>query len=130
MQDNLLSQIIYSPTRGDAILDLMVTKISELVGDLKTGDSLGCSDHAVVELTLLRNMGQAKNKIRTLNFRDKNRTFWKLPSGTSQQDRVGRSLRTFSIECLIHRSKKSGKEGKRLVWLSRDLLVKLQGRSK
>lgn len=84
----------------------------------------------MVELTLLRNMGQAKNKIRTLNFRDKNRTFWKLPSGTSQQDRVGRSLRTFSIECLIPRSKKSGKEGKRLVWLSRDLLVKLQGRSK
>ncbi|KAF4793636.1 hypothetical protein TURU_109562 [Turdus rufiventris] len=58
MQDNLLSQIIYSPTRGDAILDLMVTKISELIGDLKTGGSLGCSDHAPVEFAVLRDKGQ------------------------------------------------------------------------
>lgn len=29
---------------------------------------------------------------------------------------------------MIPRSKKSGKEAKRLAWLSRDLLVKLQGK--
>ncbi|TRZ11478.1 hypothetical protein HGM15179_015625 [Zosterops borbonicus] len=58
MQDNFLSQIIDSPTRGDAILDLMVTNISKLFGDMKTGGSLGCSDHAPVEFTVLRDKGQ------------------------------------------------------------------------
>ena len=37
-----------SPTRGDAIMDLLLTNISEF--------------------TVLRDMGQAKSKIRMLNF--------------------------------------------------------------
>ncbi|KAK4815748.1 hypothetical protein QYF61_006786 [Mycteria americana] len=61
-----------SPTRGDAILDLLVTNTSELTGDVKTGDSLGCSDHALVEFAVLRDMGQVKSKVRTLNFRKAN----------------------------------------------------------
>ena len=43
------SQVISTPTRGDAILDLVVTNASELVGDVKIGGSLGCSDHALME---------------------------------------------------------------------------------
>ncbi|KAK4808554.1 hypothetical protein QYF61_009857 [Mycteria americana] len=50
--------VIDSPTRGDAILDLLVTNTSELIGDAKTGGSLGCNDHALVEFTVLRDMGQ------------------------------------------------------------------------
>ncbi|KAK4830133.1 hypothetical protein QYF61_008560 [Mycteria americana] len=61
-------KVIYSPTRRDAILDLMVTNASELIGDVKIGGSLGCSDHALVEFAVLRDMGQAKKKVRTLNF--------------------------------------------------------------
>ncbi|GAB0190086.1 ras GTPase-activating protein 1-like [Grus japonensis] len=66
---NFLSQVIDSPTRGDALLDLMFTNASELIGDVKIGGSLGCSGHALVELAVLRDMGQAKSKARTLNFR-------------------------------------------------------------
>ena len=69
IEDNFLGQVIDSPTRGDAILDLMVTNASELIDDVKTGGSLGCSDHALVEFAVLRDMGQAKSKVRTLNFR-------------------------------------------------------------
>jgi len=60
-EDNFLSQVISTPTRGDVILDLMVTNASELVGDVKIGGRLGCSDHALVELTLLREMGIMKS---------------------------------------------------------------------
>lgn len=45
-KDILSSRVIDSPTRGDALLDLMVTDASELISDIKTGGSLGCSDHA------------------------------------------------------------------------------------
>jgi len=41
-----------SPTRGDAIMDLLLTNISEF--------------------TVLRDMGQAKSKIRMLNFKKAN----------------------------------------------------------
>ncbi|KAK4813526.1 hypothetical protein QYF61_009252 [Mycteria americana] len=69
IEDNFLSQVIDSPTRGDVLLDLLVTNTSELIGDVKIGGSLSCSDHALVEFTVLRDMGQAKSKVWTLNFR-------------------------------------------------------------
>ncbi|KAF1446075.1 hypothetical protein FQV07_0012864, partial [Pygoscelis papua] len=52
IEDNFLSQVIGNPTRGDAILDLLVTNASELIGDVKIGGSLGCSDHALVEFAV------------------------------------------------------------------------------
>ncbi|KAK4806236.1 hypothetical protein QYF61_013380 [Mycteria americana] len=67
-----LMVVIDTPTRGDAILDLMVTTASELISDVKIGGSLGCSDHALVEFTVLRDMGQARSIVRTLNFRKAN----------------------------------------------------------
>ena len=93
------------PTSGDVILDLLVTNTSELIGDTKIGGSLGCSDHALAEYTVLRHMGQAKSKVRTLNFRKANFQLFKsvgLPgkrsSGTKMQNRVCRSLITLSTE--------------------------------
>ena len=68
IEDNFLSRIIDSPTRGDAILDLMLTNVSELIGGVKIGGSLGCSDHGLVEFTLLRDMGKVRSIVRNLNF--------------------------------------------------------------
>ena len=51
---------------------MMLTNASELIRDVKTGGRLGCSEHALVEFTLLRNMGKARSVIRTLNFRKAN----------------------------------------------------------
>jgi len=113
MEDNFSSQVTDSPNRGDAILDLSVTSESELISDVKTGSSLGCSDHALVEFAVLGDMGRAKGEIRTMNFRKANfqlfkelvnRTPGKLPSERREQNRAGRSLRTLSIE---HKSSQS-----------------------
>ena len=54
----------------------MVTSASELIGDLKIQGSLGCSDHALVEFAVPRDVGQAKSKVRTLSFRKAK--FWLL----------------------------------------------------
>ncbi|KAJ7412608.1 rna-directed dna polymerase from mobile element jockey-like [Pitangus sulphuratus] len=62
MEDNFLSQVIESPTRGNVILDLLVTNASQLIGDIKIGGSLGCSDHALVEFAVLRDTGQYVDK--------------------------------------------------------------------
>jgi len=47
----------------------MVTNASELINDVKIGGSLGCSDYALVEFTVLREMGKVRDIVRTLNFR-------------------------------------------------------------
>ncbi|KAK4814213.1 hypothetical protein QYF61_012552 [Mycteria americana] len=41
-KDNFLSLVIDTPTRRDAILDLLVINTSELIGGVKIGGSLGC----------------------------------------------------------------------------------------
>ena len=105
--------VILSPTREDVILDLTVTNTSVLIGDAKIRDSMGCSGHALVEFTALRDMGQTKSKVRTLNYRKATFQFFKrlvnrtpetLPSGTREQNRAGRYLRSFSTE---HKSSQS-----------------------
>jgi len=54
---------------------------SELIGDIKIGGSLGCGDIALVEFAALRDKGQAKSKVRTLDFsKTKFQLFKKLVS--------------------------------------------------
>ena len=108
----------------------MVTNANGDVSDVKTGGSLGCSDHALVEFTVLRDMGQAKSKVRTLNFRKANLQLFKelvsrTPWDTAVRDKgAEQSWQSFKgaflrvQELLIPTCKKSGKEGKRLAWMS------------
>lgn len=70
----------------------MVAKASELIANIKTEGSLGCSD-ALVEFVVLKDMCQVKSEVRILNFRkakfqlfkESVRLSWKLPSGTREQ---------------------------------------------
>jgi len=85
----------------------MLTSASELIGDVKTGVSLGCTDHALVKFTLLRDTGKVRSVVRILNCRKANFQLfkesvgppWKWFSRTGEQNRADRSLRTLSIEC-------------------------------
>ena len=140
IEGNFLSQIIDSPTRGGAILDLLVTSSSYLIGEVKTGSSLGFSDHALVKSAVLRGMGQAKSKVRTPNFRKASfqlfkhlvsRTPWETAvtdKGAEQSCQIFKDTFHRAQELLIVRCKKSGKKGKRLSWLNRDLMDKLKGK--
>ena len=66
IDDNFLNQVIDTPTRVEAILDLMITSASELIGNIKPGGSLDCSNHALVEFTVLRDMEKVRSIVRTL----------------------------------------------------------------
>lgn len=52
MEDSFLTQVIKELMRGDTLLDLILTNKEELVGDVKVRDSLGNSDHGIVELRI------------------------------------------------------------------------------
>ncbi|KFZ65688.1 hypothetical protein N338_12981, partial [Podiceps cristatus] len=85
-------------------------------------------------------MGQMKSKVRTLNFRKANfqlfkeivsRTPWETvhrDKGAEQSWQIFKEAFHRVQKFLIPGCKKSGKEGKRPAWLSRDLLVKPKGK--
>ncbi|KAJ7411586.1 parathyroid hormone [Pitangus sulphuratus] len=54
VNDNFLIQVTEEPTRRSAMLDLVLTKREELVGNVILQGSLGCSDHEMVEFEILR----------------------------------------------------------------------------
>ncbi|KAK4829023.1 hypothetical protein QYF61_001798 [Mycteria americana] len=140
IEDNFLTQVIDTPARGVAILDLMVTNAGELISDIKIGGSLGCSDHTLVEFTVLRDMGQERSIVRTLNFRKaKFQLFYELVSRTPWETDLSnrgaeQSWQIFkdgfhkAQELSVPRCRISGKEGKRPAWLIRDMLVKLKSK--
>ena len=72
VEDNFLVQVIDGPTRGEALLDLVLTNAEESIRHAKIGDSLGCSDHALVEFVISKNVGLAKSRARSLCFRRAN----------------------------------------------------------
>jgi len=121
IEKHFLCQVIDTPTQADAILDLTLSA-SELISGVKTGDSLGCSVHALVEFTLLRYMGKARSIDKNLKFRKANFSFFKeLTSRTAPElvlrDRgAEQSWQTFKDafhrlqELSVPRCKKSGKE--------------------
>ena len=118
----------------------MLTNASELTDDVRTAGSLVCSDSALVEFTVLSDMGKAMSIFSILNFRKDNfQLFMQLVSRTPWETvlRDRRPEQSWQIfkdafhraqELSVPRCKKSDKEGKRPAWLSRDLLVKLKGK--
>lgn len=56
------------------LLDLLLTSAEERTGE-RSGLEVACnavSDHALVEFPVLRDVGQAKSRIKTLNLRKAN----------------------------------------------------------
>jgi len=105
--------VIDSSTRGEALLDVFLTNMDKLNRHVKLCSSLGCSDHDLVESTILRHTGQVKTRVRTLNYRRANfqlfkelayGTSGKLPSEIKKLNRAGSSFRTYFLE---HKSSRS-----------------------
>ena len=62
VQDNFLNQVIKEPTRGDNILDLILTNGDDLVKEADIGGQLGNSDHCEI-----RHILKGENDVRSVN---------------------------------------------------------------
>ena len=126
------------PSRGEVLLDPVLISAEEIVKEVKIGGSLGCSDHALIEFVIVKNMGLAKSRVRTLKFRRVNFQPYKellheIPGEIVPGDiRMKQSCQIFkdtflrAQELSIPQHKKSRTGGRKLAWLSKDLLVKLR----
>ncbi|GAB0184567.1 hypothetical protein GRJ2_000922000 [Grus japonensis] len=118
------------------MLDLVLTNKESLVGNVKLKGSLGCSDHEMVELKILRAVRRAHSKLNTLDFRRADfGLFRDLLSGIPQDKALeGKGAQDNWLifkghllpaqEQRIPTKRKSGKNTKRPPWMNKELLGK------
>ena len=134
VEDNFLTQVVEKPTRQGILLDLVLNNRNGLVRDVKARGSSGCSDLVMLEFKILSGRSKAKSRIVTLDFSiDSLDLFWDLLGGISwatvlEGKGACESWATFKQhffqpqdEC----SRKSGKGGRRSVWISKELMNKI-----
>lgn len=79
---NFLTQVVKEPMRRSVLLDLVLTNKEGLIGDVKSGGSLDCSDHEMVEIRILKGGSRRISRTVTLDFRRASLGFFRdLPQG-------------------------------------------------
>jgi len=77
IDNNFLMEVVEEPVNGSVLLELLFTKKKELVGDVVSEGSLGCSSHKMREFMILCGKSKAMSRIATLDFRRANFDFFK-----------------------------------------------------
>ena len=72
VQDRFLSQHVLEATRGENVLDLVLSSQKEFVDNVKICEPLGCSDHNQIHF-IIKVKGERNRKIRYRNFFHKGR---------------------------------------------------------
>lgn len=64
IEDSFLTEVIENPSKGDTLLDLLLTNAEKLTRGIKTGDTLSFGEHALVEFSVSMDSGWAEYKIK------------------------------------------------------------------
>jgi len=135
-------QVVEEPTRKGALLDLVLTNKEGLVEDVKAGGRLGCSDHEMVEFSILHGGSRVISRIKILDLRRTNFALFKELLGGIPWARAleGRGVHECWLlfkhhflhvqERCIPLRKKWRKGGRRPAWMSKELLAELRWKRK
>jgi len=101
VKDCFLVQMLDVPSRNEALLDLLLTNQENLICNILISDSLGCSDHNIVEVGILLNTLKINTETKISDFRRANFSsliayFGGNPWEASMEDK-GESAGSFSI---------------------------------
>ena len=138
MEDNFLMQLIRAPTRGAAPLDLLFTNREGLVGDVEVRGCPGQSNHDMVEFSIFGRVRRRSSKTATLDFQRTDfelfrRLVGRVPWGSVLESKgVQDGWLLFKKEVLkvqeqaVPLSRKMSQHGRRLMWMNRELFLRLQ----
>lgn len=109
VEGNFLVQVMESPTRGEKLLDQLLTKAEKPIRDVKMGSSPGCSSYSLVEFSILRGTRQIKSRVRTLKFRQVNFSLYRalvhgIPWETALRDKGANEIWEKKTFFLGHKS--------------------------
>ena len=126
------------PSREGALLDLLLVNREELAGEVKVGGCLGCSDHEMIEFSILGETKRGVSKPATSDFQRANfdlfkRLINKIPWEAALKDMgVQEGWTYFKREVLKAQEQavpvcpKTSRRGRRPAWLNRDLWLDLK----
>ena len=102
IQDNFLKQVVVEPTRGNNILDLILTNREEIIDQVDVGGQLENSDHKEIRYNIKwEEAFKSKNVSKTLDFRRANfeglreylrRVDWQRTEGHEEGSEVVRQV--------------------------------------
>ncbi|CAM5145543.1 unnamed protein product [Natator depressus] len=136
--DNFLVQVLEEPTRGRALLDLLLTNREELVGEAKVDGNLGGSDHKMVEFRILTQGRKESSRIQTLDFRKADfdslrELMGKIPWENNMRGKGVQEGWLYFKESLLRLQgqtilmcRKNSKYGRRPAWLNSEILAALK----
>ncbi|CAM5130495.1 unnamed protein product, partial [Natator depressus] len=136
--DNFLVQVLEEPTRGRALLDLLLTNQEELVGEAKVDGNLGGSDHEWVEFRILTQGRKESSRIQTLDFRKADfdslrELIGRIPWENNMTKEGVQDSRLYFKESLLRLQgqtipmcRKNSKYGRRPAWLNSEILADLK----
>ncbi|CAM5177685.1 unnamed protein product [Eretmochelys imbricata] len=136
--DNFLVQVLEEPTRGRALLDLLLTNREELVGETKVDGNVGGSDQEMVEFRILTQGRKESSRIRTLDFRKAHfdslrELMGRIPwQNNMRRKGVQKSWLYFKESLLrlqgqtIPMCRKNSKHGRQPAWLNSEILADLK----
>jgi len=142
IDDNFLMQVVEEPTRGGALLDLVLTNKEGLAENVKVRGRLGCGDQEMVEFRILHGGSRAISRIKILDFRRANSGLFKELLGGIPWIRAleGRGVQECWLlfkhhflhaqEQCIPLRKKSSKGGRRPALMKNELLAELRWKRK
>uniref|UniRef100_K7F0G7 Endonuclease/exonuclease/phosphatase domain-containing protein n=1 Tax=Pelodiscus sinensis TaxID=13735 RepID=K7F0G7_PELSI len=70
--DEFFHQVVVEPTRGEAILDLVLMSSEDLIEEMVVGDKLGSSDHELIQFKLNGRINKNKSETRVFYFKRAN----------------------------------------------------------
>ena len=66
IDNNILVQLLGRSTRGEVLLDLLLTSVEEIIKEVKIRGNLGCNDHVLIESMILKYANLSKSGVKTL----------------------------------------------------------------
>ncbi len=72
LQNNFLKHVVTEPTRGENILDLVLTNNENMISEVDVGSQLGCRDHRVIRFNLEWEVNRESNLTLVPDFRRAN----------------------------------------------------------
>ncbi|XP_059578763.1 RNA-directed DNA polymerase from mobile element jockey isoform X1 [Alligator mississippiensis] len=140
VQDLHLTQEVHGPTRGNAILDLVLATGDDMVGDLQIGSHLGDSDHLIIEFFIKRQVGKVTSRVKVLDFRKADLNELRQLVEDALQSRsfevtgaqegwlcLKEMILHAQSETILMRGKR-GKGARRLPWLTREIQGSLRAK--
>ena len=119
--------------RKGAVLDCILTSKEGLVGDVKVKGILGCSDHKMVEFSIMRGRSRAKSNITGLDFGLFRYLLGRVPwdkalegRGVQEDWLIFKEHHLQAKEQFIQTSRKSSKVARWPAWIEEQLLPKLK----